>query len=185
MPKRNKKKWSREQDLLAAKPRRGSVSLDRRGRGAEKKRRSRKEWSRGMDPLTTKLERSPTARGSWGQVRPNKKVEAKENRQMGWRVSTEPLTWNLRGALNVKPVVDNMGPYTVAIAGMPLYQVAGANVQRRQSWEEVRQEARKVQQHKGSMPTGKESPTATRKKVMPREKRREITREASMLSPIA
>ena len=33
--------------------------------------------------------------------------------------STGPLTWNLRGALNVKPVVDNMGPQTVAIAGMP------------------------------------------------------------------
>ena len=33
-----------------------------------------------------------------------------ENRQMGWRVSTGPLTWNLRGALNVKLVVDNMGP---------------------------------------------------------------------------
>ena len=61
-----------------------------------------------MDPLTTKLERSPTARSSTGQVRLNK-VEAKENRQTGWRVNTGPLTWNLRGTLNVKPVVDDMG----------------------------------------------------------------------------
>ena len=102
---------------------------------------------------------------------------------MGWRVSTGPLTWSLRGALNVKPVFDNMGPWAVAIAGKPLHQVAGAKVQRRQSWEEVRQEGRKVQQQKGSMPRSKESQT-TRKEVMPREKRIEITREASMLSPI-
>ena len=65
------------------------------------------EWIRWLQTL--KLERSPTARGSWGQVQPNR-VEAKENRQMGWGVSTGPLTWNLRGALNVKSVVDNMGP---------------------------------------------------------------------------
>ena len=91
--------------------------MDRRDRGAEKK--GKKEWSKGIDPLATKLERSPTARGSLGQVHPNKKVEAKQNRQMGWRVSTEPLTWNLRGALNVKPVVDNVGPHAVAITGMP------------------------------------------------------------------
>ena len=69
------------------------MSLDCRGRGAEKK--GEKEWSKGIGPLATKLKRSPTARGSWGQVRPNK-VEAKEDRQMGWRISTGPLTWDLR-----------------------------------------------------------------------------------------
>ena len=51
-----------KQDLLAAKPGRGSESLDRRDRGAEKK--GKKEWHKGIDPLTTKLERSPTARSS-------------------------------------------------------------------------------------------------------------------------
>ena len=81
MPKRNKKSGREKQDLLAAKPGRGSMSLDRRGSGSEKK--GKKEWSRGIDPLATNLERSPTARGSWGQVQPNKKEEAKENRQMG------------------------------------------------------------------------------------------------------
>ena len=74
------------------------------------RKKGNKEWSRGIDPLATKLERTPTARGSWGQVQPNKNVEAKENRQVDWRVSTGPLTWNLRGLLNVKPVVDNMRP---------------------------------------------------------------------------
>ena len=58
---------------------------------------------------TLKLERSPTERGFWGQVRPNN-VETRDNRQMGCRVSTGSLTWDLRGALNVKPVVDNVGP---------------------------------------------------------------------------
>ena len=61
-----------------------------------------------MDPLITKLERSPTARASWGQVQPHKEAEAKENQQVGWSVSTGPLTRNLGGALNVKPVVDDM-----------------------------------------------------------------------------
>ena len=90
--KKNNKSGQEEQYLLAAKPGRGSVSLDRRGRGTEKK--GKKEWSRGIDPLATQLERSPTARSSWGQVRPNKKAEAKENRQMGWRVGTELLMWD-------------------------------------------------------------------------------------------
>ena len=116
MPKKQKKTCSRKKYLSTAKLGRGSVSLDRRGRGAEKK--SKKYLSRGMDPLATKLERSPTARGSWGQVRPNK-VETRDNRQMGLRVSTGSLTWDLRGALNVKPVVDNVGPYAMAIAEMP------------------------------------------------------------------
>ena len=37
--KEPRKSGREEQDLLAAKPGRGSVSLDRRGRGAEKKKR--------------------------------------------------------------------------------------------------------------------------------------------------
>ena len=74
-----------------------------------------------IDPLATKLERSPTARISWGQVRPNKEVDAKESRQMGWRVNTGPLMWDLRGAVDVKPVVDNVGPHAVAITGTTQY----------------------------------------------------------------
>ena len=84
------------------------MSLDCRGRGAEK--RGKKEWSRAIDPLAATLERSPTARSSWGQVQHNKEVEAKGNRNMGWRVSTGPLTWYQRAGSNVKPVVDKLGP---------------------------------------------------------------------------
>ena len=51
----------------------------------------------GYEPLPTKLERIPTVRSSWEKVRPNQKVEVKENRQMGWRASTGPLTWDQRG----------------------------------------------------------------------------------------
>ena len=78
------------------------MSLDRRGRGTEKKC---KDGARQQG-------------GSWGQVRANK-VEIKENRQMGWRVSTGPLAWDQRRALNAKSVVDNVGPLAVAIAEMP------------------------------------------------------------------
>ena len=67
--KETRKVVERSKTFFAAKPGRGSVSLDRRGRGAEKK--GKKKWSTGIDPLATKLERSPTARSCWGQVRPN------------------------------------------------------------------------------------------------------------------
>ena len=70
------------------------MSLDRRGRVAEKK--GERTWSRGIDPLPTKLERSPRTGNSWKHVRPNEDVEAKENRQMDWRVDTGPRTWGPR-----------------------------------------------------------------------------------------
>ena len=54
------------------------------------------------------------SKGLLGQLRPNK-VEATENRQLSLRVSTGWITWDLRRALDMKPVVDNVvGPYAVA-----------------------------------------------------------------------
>ena len=59
-----------------------SKSLDRMGRGADEI--GKQEWSKGIEPLAAKLERRPTVRSSWGQVKPNKnKVEAQKNRQVG------------------------------------------------------------------------------------------------------
>ena len=66
----------------------------------------------------------------------------------------------------MKPKVDNVGPYAVAIAGIPQYQVAGSEVQRSYSWENVHQEARNSPQQKGCTPRGKESPTTTKNKFM-------------------
>ena len=66
-----------------------------------------------------KARTEPDCKGLLGAGTTKQECGGQKNRQMGWRASMGPLTWDLRGALNVKPVVDNMGPKTVAIAGMP------------------------------------------------------------------
>ena len=61
--KETRKSGGEKQDLLAAKPGRGLVSLDCRGRDAKNK--GRKKWSRGVDSLATKLERGPRTGSYW------------------------------------------------------------------------------------------------------------------------
>ena len=48
-----------------------------RGRGAQRK--GENKWYTGISPVDTKLERSLTARSSWGQVQQDKNVESKRN----------------------------------------------------------------------------------------------------------
>ena len=51
MPKRNKKKWSRETIPVGCKARTGVSAVGPLGYGCQEKRK--KEWPRGMDPLAT------------------------------------------------------------------------------------------------------------------------------------
>ena len=69
-------------------------------------------YKAGTEPENRKLLKSGTTKqGSRGLREPTK----------DWRVGTGLITWDLRGSLNMEPMVDNVRPYAVAIAEMPQY----------------------------------------------------------------
>ena len=99
---RNKTCWLQSQD--------GGQCRWAVGAGVPRKK-GKKERSRAVDPLATKQERSPTARGSWGAGTTKQECRGQREPTDGLESQHETAhVESMREALNVKPVVDNVGP---------------------------------------------------------------------------
>ena len=112
MPENARKNGQEEQELLAAKPGCRSVQVSAIGpSGHIRLKNGKKSCSRGIDPSGTNLERSPTTGGSWGQVRlnPGDRGQAEPTNGLESQHGTADL--GPRGALNVKPMVNNVRPH--------------------------------------------------------------------------